>query len=100
MAELRAARTGDEVAIVGAGIGGLTLALHRANIACRVYEAAAEIRPLGVGINVLPHASAALESLGVLADLERVAVVTREAAFFNRFGQLVYAEPAGRFAGP
>ena len=58
----RAARPGDEVAIVGAGIGGLTLALalHRAGIACRVYEAAAEIRPLGVGINVLPHASAAL----------------------------------------
>ena len=70
VAELRAARPGDEVAIVGAGIGGLTLALalHRARIACRVYEAAAEIRPLGVGINVLPHASAALASLGVLAD--------------------------------
>jgi 2-polyprenyl-6-methoxyphenol hydroxylase-like FAD-dependent oxidoreductase len=101
VAEARAARPGDAVAIVGAGIGGLTLALalHRAGIACRVYEAAAEIRPLGVGINVLPHASAALQSLGVLAALERVAVVTREAAFFNRFGQHVYSEPAGRWAG-
>jgi len=101
VAELRAALPADEVAIVGAGIGGLTLALalHRARIACRIYEAAAEIRPLGVGINVLPHASAALESLGVLAELERVAVVTREAAFFNRFGQHVYSEPAGRWAG-
>jgi 2-polyprenyl-6-methoxyphenol hydroxylase-like FAD-dependent oxidoreductase len=55
--------------------------------------------PLGVGINVLPHATAELGSLGVLDALERAAVVTREAAFFNRFGQLVYAEPAGRFAG-
>jgi len=96
-----AARSGDEVAIVGAGIGGLTLALalHRAGVACRVYEAAAEIRPLGVGINVLPHASAALASLGVLAELERIAVVTRDGAFFNRFGQLVYKEPLGRRAG-
>ncbi|MEO5843634.1 MAG: flavin-dependent oxidoreductase [Caldimonas sp.] len=96
-----AARSGDEVAIVGAGIGGLTLALalHRAGIACRVYEAAVEVRPLGVGINVLPHASAALQSLDVLAQLERLAVVTREAAFFNRFGQHVYSEPAGRWAG-
>ena len=91
----------DEVAIVGAGIGGLTLALflHRAGIACRVYESTAEIRPLGVGINILPHASAELRALGVLEALERVAVTTREAAFFNRFGQLVFAEPAGRWAG-
>ena len=91
----------DDVVIVGAGIGGLTLALclHRAGIACRVYEASAEIRPLGVGINVLPHASAELQSLGVLEALERAAVLTREAAFYNRFGQLVYAEPAGRWAG-
>nr|HET7858075.1 flavin-dependent oxidoreductase [Caldimonas sp.] len=95
-----AARTTD-VVVVGAGIGGLTLALalERAGIACRVYDAAAELQPLGVGINVLPHATAILETLGVLGALERVAVVTREAAFFNRFGQLVYAEPAGRFAG-
>src|SRR4030095_11998794 len=91
----------DEVAIVGAGIGGLTLALclHRAGIACRVYEQAAEIRPLGVGINVLPHATAELRTLGVLGAVERVAVTTRESAFFNRFGQLVFAEPAGRWAG-
>ena len=91
----------ERVAIVGAGIGGLTLALclHRAGIACTVYEQSAEIRPLGVGINVLPHATAELRELGVLEALEKVAVTTREAAFFNRFGQLVYAEPAGRFAG-
>ena len=48
---------------------------------------------------MLPHATAVLRSLGVLDALERVAVVTREAAFFNRFGQLVYSEPAGRWAG-
>jgi 2-polyprenyl-6-methoxyphenol hydroxylase-like FAD-dependent oxidoreductase len=95
-----AANDGD-VLVIGAGIGGLTLALalDRAGIPCRVFEAAAEMLPLGVGINVLPHATAELRSLGVLDALERAAVVTRESAFFNRFGQLVYAEPAGRFAG-
>ena len=89
------------VIVIGAGVGGLTLALalHRAGIACRVYEAAAEILPLGVGINVLPHATAELQTLGVLEPLEQVAVHTREAAFFNRFGQHVYSEPAGRWAG-
>ena len=96
-----AAARSTDVVVVGAGIGGLTLALalHRANVACRVYDSAEQLQPLGVGINVLPHATAVLETLGVLDALERVAVVTREAAFFNRFGQLVYVEPAGRFAG-
>jgi 2-polyprenyl-6-methoxyphenol hydroxylase-like FAD-dependent oxidoreductase len=91
----------DSVVIIGAGIGGLTLALglHRAGIPCRVYEAAATILPAGVGINVLPHATAELRDLGVLEALEHLAVVTREAAFFNRFGQLVYREAAGRWAG-
>ena len=47
-----------DVLIVGGGIGGLTLALscHQAGISCRVFEAAPEILPLGVGINLLPHA--------------------------------------------
>ena len=89
------------VLIVGAGVGGLTLALalHRAGIGARVFEASSEIRPLGVGINVLPHASRELGRLGLEAELTRHAVLTREAAFFNRFGQLIYREPLGRDAG-
>lgn len=87
--------------IVGAGIGGLVLALelHSAGIPCRVYESAPTLRPLGVGINILPHASAVLAELGILNQLADIAVVTRESVFFNRFGQRIYAEPAGRFAG-
>ena len=48
-----------DVIIVGAGVGGLTLALccSDAGIPARVFESSPEIRPLGVGINVLPHAS-------------------------------------------
>jgi 2-polyprenyl-6-methoxyphenol hydroxylase-like FAD-dependent oxidoreductase len=91
----------DDVIIVGAGIGGLTLALalHRAGIASRVYEEAPEIRPIGVGINLLPHATRELAALGLEAELARVSVATREAVFFNRFGQLIYREPLGRSAG-
>src|SRR5262245_7263979 len=93
--------TTNEVLIVGAGIGGLTTALelHRRGIACRMFESAPEIRPVGVGINLLPHATEVLGGLGLVPALERVGVETREAAFFNRFGQLIYKEPLGRLAG-
>jgi len=89
------------VLIVGGGIGGLTLALalHKAGIACRVYESAPELRAVGVGVNLLPHSTKVLDELGLLDDLARVAVTTQEAAFFNRFGQFVHREPSGKFAG-
>lgn len=93
--------TPPRVTIVGAGIGGLVLALelHAAGIPCRIYERAPELRPLGVGINILPHATEVLAELDVLDRLEQIAIETREAVFYNRFGQRIYAEPTGRYAG-
>jgi 2-polyprenyl-6-methoxyphenol hydroxylase-like FAD-dependent oxidoreductase len=91
----------SEILIIGAGIGGLTLALelHQRGIACRVFESAPQIKALGVGINILPHAARVLSDLGLQDALAAVAVETAEAAFFNRFGQLIYREPLGRRAG-
>jgi len=91
----------DEVIIVGAGVGGLTLglALHQAGIACRIFESVPEIKAIGVGINLLPHATRELAALGLEAALARVAIETKDATFFNRFGQLIYQEPLGRAAG-
>jgi 2-polyprenyl-6-methoxyphenol hydroxylase-like FAD-dependent oxidoreductase len=91
----------DDIIIVGAGVGGLTLglALHAAGIPCRIFESAADIRAVGVGINLLPHATKELAALGLEADLARVGIATPAATFFNRFGQLIYQEPLGRAAG-
>src|SRR5580765_8422655 len=90
-----------QVLIAGGGIGGLTLALslQQAGIACRVFEAAPEIKPLGVGVNLLPHGMRELTELGLQERLARVAVETRELRFYNRFGQFIFSEPRGRFAG-
>ena len=91
----------DDIIIVGAGVGGLTLglALHQAGIPCRIFESVAEIKAIGVGINLLPHATRELAALGLEEQLSRVAIETRDATFFNRFGQLIYQEPLGRAAG-
>jgi len=91
----------DEVIIVGAGIGGLTLglALHQAKIPCRIFESVGEIRAIGVGINLLPHATKELAALGLEPALAKVAIQTTDATFFNRFGQLIYQESLGRAAG-
>jgi 2-polyprenyl-6-methoxyphenol hydroxylase-like FAD-dependent oxidoreductase len=91
----------DEVAIIGAGIAGLTLGLclHEKGIAARIYEKTPEIRPLGVGINVLPHASRVLHALGLGEALAALGVRTRESSFFNRFGQHILTDPLGLAAG-
>jgi 5-methylphenazine-1-carboxylate 1-monooxygenase len=91
----------DEVLIVGAGIGGLTLALElkQRRIPYRIFESAPEIKPVGVGINLLPHAMEVLGGLGLTSAIEKLAIETAEAAFFNRFGQLIYKEALGRRAG-
>ena len=90
-----------DVLIIGAGIGGLALGLmlERAGIPCRIFEAAPEIKPLGVGINLLPHAMKELGALGLEETLAGQGVLTQKAVFFNRFGQLIHQEALGRAAG-
>ncbi|VWX58823.1 5-methylphenazine-1-carboxylate 1-monooxygenase [Burkholderiales bacterium 8X] len=91
----------NDVIVLGAGIGGLTLALslHQAGIPCRVYEAVPELKPLGVGINLLPHAARELCELGLQPALDKVGVRTKEAVFFTSHGQLVFREASGTDAG-
>jgi 5-methylphenazine-1-carboxylate 1-monooxygenase len=89
------------VIVAGAGIGGLTLALslHQAGVPVKVFESSAEIRPLGVGINLLPHAVRELDELGLLPRLDRLGVRTAELAYYSKRGQLIWSEARGEAAG-
>lgn len=86
-----------EIIIAGAGIGGLTtaLSLHQAGHQVRVFESVDELKPLGVGINLLPHAVRELDELGLRAELE----ATGTLAYHSAHGAPIWSEPRGLDAG-
>ncbi len=94
-------KTIEPLAIVGGGICGLKLALDLAQrgIACNVYERAPQIKELGVGITVLPHGMREFAAIGLADKLLASGIENHESCFFNRFGQLIYKEARGKFAG-
>ncbi len=89
------------VLIAGGGIGGLTLALslHQIGVPAKIFESVPELRPLGVGINVLPHAVRELIELGLLDKLDVYGVRTKELAYFSKRGKPIWSEPRGIEAG-
>jgi 2-polyprenyl-6-methoxyphenol hydroxylase-like FAD-dependent oxidoreductase len=89
------------VLIAGAGVGGLTLALmlHRRGVESVVFEQASEIRELGVGINILPHAIKELAALDLMPKLDAVGIRTKELHYISRLGQKVWSELRGTDAG-
>jgi len=90
-----------KVIIAGAGIGGLSaaLSLNKIGIDVKIYESVSDIRPLGVGINVLPHASRELIALGLQSELDKFAIRTRSMQYFTCRGKPVLSVPCGEYAG-
>src|SRR6476620_1195033 len=66
---------GLDVAIVGAGIGGLTaaIALHRRGVDVAVYEKAHELRELGAGVVIGANGARVYDSLGLGDFLDAIA---------------------------
>jgi 2-polyprenyl-6-methoxyphenol hydroxylase-like FAD-dependent oxidoreductase len=89
------------VLIAGGGIGGLTLALslHQIGVPAKIFESVPALKPLGVGVNVLPHAVRELIELGLLDQLDASGVRTSELAYFSKHGKPIWREPRGIEAG-
>jgi 3-hydroxybenzoate 6-monooxygenase len=67
------------ILIVGGGIGGMTaaLALARAGFPAHIVERSPEFGEIGAGIQLAPNALRVLDCLGVLRELEALAVHPR-----------------------
>jgi salicylate hydroxylase/6-hydroxynicotinate 3-monooxygenase len=79
---MAAERTG--IAVIGAGIGGLTLAasLMRLGLSVEVYEQASQFAPIGAGIQLTANAMKALGGLGLVECLRGIGFIP--AAFHSR----------------
>src|SRR5690606_31393844 len=71
---MASAPSSPKVMIVGAGIGGLTLAilLEKAGIEYEVYERNTILRPLGSATSLSPNVLPLFEQLGILPELEAI----------------------------
>jgi salicylate hydroxylase/6-hydroxynicotinate 3-monooxygenase len=87
------------IAIVGAGIAGLTAAaaLRRRGIGAEIYEQAPRFARVGAGIQLTPNAMKLLRGFGLEERLRQAGFAPAEG--FNRewdTGALTYAHPMGR----
>lgn len=85
---IRPGERSAELAIIGAGIGGLAVAvaLRAQRIPCTIYERAPELRPVGAGLLLSPNGITALDFLGVRNEAERHSRIIREWRILNKKG--------------
>ena len=98
------------IAVIGGGIGGLTLALalRQRGLAATVYEQAPQLTEIGAAVALSANATRELERLGVLDALDAVSVEPTELIYRDgRDGRRIAAHPVreggayrARFGGP
>jgi 5-methylphenazine-1-carboxylate 1-monooxygenase len=89
------------VIVIGAGIGGLSLALelHAHGYACQVFEATSAVQTAGVGINIQPYAARELHRLGLESELRNAAMLPGSSIYASSVGQILLSEPLGIAGG-
>ena len=98
---------GPRIAVIGAGIGGLTLglALRARGLDARIYERAGELREVGAAVALAANGSRVLTDLGLGDELAAVSEVPGELIFRHwRDGRVLARHPVGseyleRFGG-
>lgn len=91
----------SDVVIVGAGIGGLTLAiaLRQRNMSVQVLEQASSFSEVGAGIQLSPNAMKAFVAMGLGPQIAAVAFTPQNAVMrHHRTGQYIVQSPLGKSA--
>lgn len=87
-----------DIAIVGAGLGGLSAAtlLLKAGHRVRVYEQAPELSEVGAGISVPPNAAKVLAAMGLRDELLKLSNIPQEGRLHNgKTGEIIQVSPFG-----
>jgi 5-methylphenazine-1-carboxylate 1-monooxygenase len=90
-----------DIAIIGAGPGGLVTALrlHQQGMRPTIYETVPELQPLGVGVDIKVYGVKEIEELGLLEQFRAMSVDAVDSIFYNHYGQEIYAEKCGVHMG-
>lgn len=90
-----------DIAIIGAGPAGLATALrlHQHGFRPTIYEAAPELKPLGVGIDVKVYGTKEVTELGLLEAFQKISVEAKDSIFYTGHGQEIFAEKCGKHIG-
>lgn len=92
---------GEKVAIIGAGPGGLAvaIALQKQGFDVQVYERAQEFRPAGTGLGLLPNGLNCLDAIepGLVETLKISGCQVRQAVLKNTSGETIRANPTNRY---
>ncbi len=90
-----------DIAIIGAGPGGLATALrlHQKGFRPKIYEAVTDLKPLGVGIDIKVYGTKEVTDLGLLDAFREISVEATESIFYTGHGQEIFGEKCGKHIG-
>jgi salicylate hydroxylase len=95
-----------KIAVVGAGMGGLTATIALTRIAdadVTIFEQAKELKEVGAGVQLTPNGERALNYLGLFDDVKKVTAEYDQAGIYRRedgtrIGEQVWTDSSGKYA--
>lgn len=91
----------ENVAIIGAGLGGLAvaIALQKLGYDVQVYEKAQDFRPVGGGLGLLPNGLNFLDAIepGIVETIKNAGCEVKKSVLKNTQGETIRTTPGSRF---